>query len=230
MQLPTPLFAGRLLRRYKRFLADVELADGTIVTAHTPNTGSMMQCAVPGFEVLLSAKDDPKRKLKFTLELIRVNGYWVDTHTQRSNRIVEEALRQGAISEFRDYHVSREYCFGASRIDFYLEKGEERVLLEVKNVTLCDDAVARFPDAVTKRGQKHLQELKMAVQQGWRGVIFYLVQRGEATSFSPADEIDGEYGRLLREVVSAGVEAVAYRTLTSDTENRVAMRIPVILD
>jgi len=230
MQLPNPLIEGRLVKRYKRFLADVELTDGRIVTAHTPNTGSMLQCAVPGFKVQLSANDDPKRKLKFTLELIQVNGFWVDTHTQRSNRIVEEALRQGTIAEFCGYQVQREYRFGASRIDFYLEKGAERVLLEVKNVTLCHDSVARFPDAVTTRGQKHLLELKTAVEQGWRGVIFYLVQRGEATSFSPADEIDAEYGRLLREVVAAGVEPLAYRTLTSLDGNRVAVRIPIILD
>jgi sugar fermentation stimulation protein A len=229
MQLPTPLVSGRLLKRYKRFFADVELGDGRIVTAHTPNTGSMLQCAVPGFEVLLSANDDPKRKLKFTLELIRVNGYWVDTHTQRSNRLVEAALRQGKITEFRDYQVQPEYSFGASRIDFYLEKAGDKVLLEVKNVTLCDCGVARFPDAVTTRGQKHLTELRAAVSTGWRGVIFFLVQRGEATSFAPADEIDPDYGRLLREVVAAGVEPLAYRTLTSPTENRVAVRIPVVL-
>jgi sugar fermentation stimulation protein A len=229
MQLPSPLVRGRLLRRYKRFFAEVELADGRIVTAHTPNTGSMLQCAVPGFEVLLSANDDPQRKLKFTLELIRVNDYWVDTHTQRSNRLVEEALRQGEIAAFAGFQVQREYSFGASRIDFYLEKAAQKVLLEVKNCTLCDHGMARFPDAVTIRGQKHLTELRAAVSNGWRGVIFFLVQRGEATSFAPADEIDPDYGRLLREVVAAGVELLAYRTQTSPTENRVAERIPVVL-
>ena len=229
MQLPAPLFEGRLLKRYKRFFADIELVDGTVVTAHTPNTGSMAQCAVPGYPVLISANNDPKRKLKYTLELIWVNDHWVDTHTQRTNRIVEEALRDDKIAEFTGYRLQREFCFGASRIDFYLEKEEEKVLLEVKNVTLCEKGIARFPDAVTTRGQKHLLELKEAVSQGWRGVIFYLVQRGEATSFAPADEIDTEYGRLLREVVAAGVEPLAYRTLTSTQENRVIERIPVVL-
>ncbi len=229
MQLPAPLLEGHLLKRYKRFFADVELADGTVVTAHTPNTGSMSQCAIPGFKVLISANDDPKRKLKYTLELIQVNGHWVDTHTLRTNRIVEEALSQNLIHDFSDYRVQPEFSFGESRIDFYLEKDDEKVLLEVKNVTLCNNGIASLPDAVTKRGQKHLLELKSAVQKGWRGVIFYLVQRAEATSFTPADGIDAEYGRLLREVVAAGVEPLAYRTLATPEENRVAWRIPVIL-
>ncbi len=229
MQLPAPLIEGRLLKRYKRFFADIELADGIVVTAHTPNTGSMLQCAVPGYPVLISANDDPKRKLKYTLELIRVNDHWVDTHTQRTNRIVEEALRADYVAEFTGYQLQREFRYGASRIDFYLEKAEAKVLLEVKNVTLCEDSVARFPDAVTTRGQKHLLELKEAVDQGYRGVIFFLIQRAEATSFSPADEIDPEYGRLLRDVVSFGVEPLAYKTLVSPQENRIGLRIPVVL-
>ncbi|NOQ52316.1 MAG: DNA/RNA nuclease SfsA [Desulfuromonadaceae bacterium] len=230
MKLPTPLFEGVLVRRYKRFFADVELADGSVVTAHTPNTGSMKQCAVPGFRVLISRADDPKRKLKFTLELIRVGEHWVDTHTQRTNRLVAEALRNGWIEGLCGYEVTPEYKIGDSRIDFFLEKGGEQILLEVKNVTLCcAEAVACFPDAVTIRGRKHLRELLAAKQQGCRAVIFYLVQRAEATSFTPADAIDPEYGRLLRDVVDGGVEALAYKTVVSPEENRVAVQIPVIL-
>ncbi len=230
MQLPTPLLSGKLVRRYKRFFADVELDDGSVVTAHTPNTGSMKQCAVPGYPVLISRADDPKRKLKYTLELIRVGDYWVDTHTQRTNRVVEEALRNGWIAGLDGYSVTAEYRFGDSRIDFYLEKGEEKVLVEVKNVTLCcQENVACFPDAVTTRGQKHLRELLAAKQQGFRAVIFFLVQRGEATAFTPADDIDPDYGRILREVTAQGVEALAYKTEVSTTENRVAEKIPVVL-
>ena len=118
MQLPAPLIEGRLLKRYKRFLADVELADGTVVTAHTPNTGSMSQCAVPGYPVLVSANDDPKRKLKYTLELIRVNGHWVDTHTQRTNRIVEEGLLADKIAEFTGYRLQREFRYGDQAIAY----------------------------------------------------------------------------------------------------------------
>ena len=230
MKLPAPLLKGKLLRRYKRFFTDIELSDGRVVVAHTPNTGSMKQCAITGHRVLISESDNPKRKLKYTLELIRVGEHWVDTHTQRTNRVVEEALRNNGIASLEDYRVQPEYKIGESRIDFYLEKGEEKVLVEVKNVTLCcNAATACFPDAVTIRGQKHLRELFAAKQQGYRAVIFFLVQRAEATEFSPADDIDPEYGRLLREVVAGGVEAMAYKTIVTPEENRVGEQIPVVL-
>jgi sugar fermentation stimulation protein A len=230
MKLPAPLIAGRLVRRYQRFLADVELADGTCVTAHTPNTGSMKQCAVPGHPVLVSRSDNPNRKLPFTLELIRVNGHWVDTHTHRTNRVVEEGLRRGWIVELAGFDVTPEFRIGKSRIDFLLEKGEDKVLVEVKNVTLvCDPGTACFPDAPTERGRKHLRELLAAREEGYRSVIFFLVQRGEATSFAPADAIDPDYGRLLREVTARGVEALAYRSVVTPEENRVGERIPVLV-
>jgi len=230
MKLPAPLLKGKLLRRYKRFFTDIELSDGRVVVAHTPNTGSMKQCAITGHGVLISESDNPKRKLKYTLELIRVGEHWVDTHTQRTNRVVEEALRNNGIASLEDYRVQPEYKFGESRIDFYLEKAAEKVLVEVKNVTLCCNATtACFPDAVTIRGQKHLRELFAAKQQGYRAVIFFLVQRAEATEFSPADDIDPEYGRLLREVVASGVEAMAYKTIVTPEENRVGEQIPVVL-
>lgn len=230
MQLPAPLLEGTLIRRYKRFLTDVELPDGQVVTAHTPNTGSMKQCAVPGYKVMLSRAANPKRKLPYTLELIQVGDHWVDTHTQRTNRVVEEGLRQGWIEGLEGYQVTPEFSIGSSRIDFMLESATEKVLVEVKNVTLCHpDQVACFPDAVTTRGQKHLKELLEAKQQGYRSVIFFLVQRQEATAFSPADDIDPEYGRILREVVAGGVEALAYKTRVSLTETRIDTKIPVVL-
>lgn len=229
MHLPRRLTEGRLIRRYKRFLADVELADGRLVTAHTPNTGSMQQCAVPGYRVLLSQSDNPKRKLAWSWELVEVNGHWVDINTHRANRIVEEALRQGQIEAFRGYKVRPEFPFASSRIDFMLEGPDDRVLLEVKNVTLCcDEQVACFPDAVTIRGQKHLRDLMTAVQDGWQAAVFFLVQRGEATSFSPADAIDAVYARLLRQAAASGVEILAYRTEVSPQENRVARALKVL--
>ncbi|SEA56574.1 sugar fermentation stimulation protein A [Desulfuromusa kysingii] len=230
MDLPAPLLEGTLLRRYKRFFTDIELADGRVVTAHTPNTGSMKQCALPGSRVLISRADNPQRKLKYTLELIMISGRWVDTHTLRTNRVVEEALRHNQIQSLENFQVQPEYRFGESRIDFYLHQGDVNVLLEVKNVTLCcQPETACFPDAVTTRGQKHLRELLLAKQQGCRAIIFFLVQRSEAKKFSPADAIDPEYGRLLREVVAAGVEVLAYKTVVTPKENRVGEPIPVVL-
>jgi len=230
MKLPAPLIKGILLRRYKRFFTDVELSDGTVVIAHTPNTGSMKQCAIAGYQVLISKTDNPKRKLRYTLELIRIGDHWVDTHTQRTNRVVEEALRNNKIRSLENFQVQPEYKFGESRIDFYLQKDDDQVLLEVKNVTLCcNGTTACFPDAVTTRGQKHLRELLAAKKQGYRAIIFFLVQRAEALEFSPADDIDPEYGRLLREVVAGGVEAMAYKTIVTPEENRVGAQIPVVL-
>ena len=230
MVLPQPLVAGRLVRRYKRFLADIELEDGSLVTAHTPNTGSMQQCAVPGQQVLLSKSDNPKRKLAWSWELVRVNEHWVDINTHRANRVVEEALRNNVLRCFQNYSVRPEFPFAESRIDFMLEGQDEKVLLEVKNVTLCcQPGVACFPDTVTTRGQKHLRDLMLAKEQGWRAVIFFLVQRSDAQTFSPADEIDAEYGRLLREAVSCGVEALAYRTRVSPESSKVDQQIPICL-
>ena len=196
------------MKRYKRFLADVSLEDGDIVTAHTPNTGSMMQCSVPGSKVLLSQSDNPSRKLRHTLELVRVKGRWVDINTHRTNRVVEEGLRKGLIEELSGYSVRPEYVFHESRVDFLLTKGSVKILMEVKNVSLlCDKEIACFPDAVTARGHKHLKDLTMALNHGYKSVIFFLVQRGEATRFGPADYIDPEYGRLLREAVSRALRS-----------------------
>lgn len=230
MKLPAPLYAGRLLRRYQRFFAEVELDDGRIVTAHTPNTGSMLQCAVPGHRVLVSAAANPLRKLPWTLELIEVNGSWVDTHTLRTNRVVEEGLHSGAIAELSGYDVSAEVPYGDSRIDFLLQREGEGVFVEVKNVTLCSaSGVASFPDAVTERGQKHLRELARARTEGYRAMIFFLVQRPEATAFTPADAIDPRYGQLLREVTAAGVEVLAYGSIVTPETTCVGARIPVLL-
>jgi sugar fermentation stimulation protein A len=230
MKLPQPLIEGRLVRRYKRFLADVDLTDGRRVTAHTPNTGSMMQCAIPGQTVLLSKTNNLQRKLSWSWELVRVNNHWVDINTHRANRVVEEALREDIIPGLQGYKVRAEFPFAESRIDFVLERSDDKILLEVKNVTLCcKPDMACFPDAVTMRGQKHLRDLMTATKGGWRAVIFFLVQRGEANSFMPADTIDNVYGRLLREGVAAGVEPLAFRALVSPEESRIGKQLDVLL-
>jgi len=185
---------------------------------------------VPGQRVLLSKSDNPKRKLAWSWELVQVNDSWVDINTHRANRVVEEALRNNVIPEFQNYTVRPEFPFSHSRIDFMLQGPKEKVLLEVKNVTLCcQPDVACFPDAVTTRGQKHLCDLMDAARDGWRAVIFFLVQRSEAVSFAPADSIDAKYGILLRKAVDSGVEAFAYRTVVSSGESRVGTQLAVQL-
>lgn len=180
--------------------------------------------------VLLSQNSNPKRKLAWSWELVQVAGHWVDINTHRANRVVEEALRQGIIDSFAGFKIHPEFPYADSRIDFKLETSAEKALLEVKNVTLCcDPKVACFPDAITTRGQKHLKDLIAAVADGWQAVIFFLVQRGEAESFRPADHIDPEYGRLLREASEHGVEVMAYRTRATPEEISIEKLLKILL-
>jgi len=231
MHLPPSLIAGTLVRRYQRFLADVRLADGTVVTAHCPNSGSMKGCNAPGSPVFLSRSDNPNRKLAYTWELVQANGGWAGINTGLPNRLVREGIEDGTIRELQGYgQIRPEVRYGTnSRIDLLLEGSERRCYVEVKNVTLVDGDRALFPDAVTERGQKHLRELMEVVRQGDRGVIFFVVQREDASTVGPADTIDPEYGRLLRLAVQHGVEAIAYRALVTPEEIRLTMRLPVVL-
>ena len=231
MQLPKPLYAGKLIRRYKRFLADVELESGEIVTAHCPNTGSMKGCNLPGSRVLLSVSTNPERKYRFTWELVHADGHWAGINTSRPNLLVREAIESGVIGELQGFREIRpEVPYGDhSRIDLLLTGEAGRCYVEVKNVTLVENGAALFPDAVTTRGQKHLLELMEVVLRGDRGVIFFLVQRGDGDSVAPADGIDPEYGRLLRRAVANGVEALAYRAVVTADEISVRERVPVLL-
>ena len=231
MLLPSGLLPGRLLRRYKRFLADMELADGRTVTAHCPNSGSMTGCAVPGSPVLLSVSSKPSRKLPYTWELVQADGVWVGINTSLTNRLAREGIENGMVAELSGYEFLRgEVPYGAhSRLDFMLSGERGDCFVEVKNVTLVDGKRALFPDAVTVRGQKHLRDLMEIVTTGKRGVIFFVVQRGDAELVSPAERIDPEYARLLRLAVGSGVEAIAYQAMVSPTEIKLSQRLPVIL-
>lgn len=228
MKLPE-LIEGRLIKRYKRFLADVELADGSMVTAHCPNSGSMKGCAVPGGRVWLSRSDKPERKLAYTWELAEVGGFMIGLNTGLPNGLTREAIENGTVSELQGYESIRpEVRYGEnSRIDLLLEGVKGRCFVEVKNVTLVEQGRALFPDAVTVRGQKHLNELMRVVREGNRGVIFFTVQRGDGHSVSPADMIDPEYGRLLRMAIENGVEALAYRASVTTAGIRLVERLPV---
>lgn len=231
MNLASPLISGRLIQRYKRFLADVCLDSGEIVTAHCANTGSMKGCSIPGSPVLLSLCDRPGRKYPFTWELVHVGEGWVGINTAHPNRLVEEAVLNGTIAELQGHtSLRREVPYGDnSRIDLLLEGDMGRCYVEVKNVTLVEEKRALFPDAVTLRGQKHLCELEEVVRRGHRGIIFFVVQRGDADSVAPADIIDPRYGMLLRRAVSAGVEALAYRAMVTSEWIVLQERLPVCL-
>lgn len=228
MKLPA-LIEGRLIKRYKRFLADAELADGSIVTAHCPNSGSMKGCAIPGSRVWLSRSENPGRKLPYTWELVEVGGCMIGLNTGLPNRLAREAIENGTVGELQGYPTIRpEVPYGEhSRIDLLLEGPSRRCYVEVKNVTLVEDDRALFPDAVTERGQKHIRELMRVVREGDRGVIFFTVQRRDGVCVSPADLIDPEYGRLLRSALMNGVEALAYRAEVTQQEIRLTERLPV---
>lgn len=230
MLLPA-LLEGRLIKRYKRFLADVELGDGSILTAHCPNSGSMKGCAVPGSRVFLSRSENKNRKHACTWELAEIDGVMVGLNTGLPNKLVHEAIANGTIKELQGYTAIRpEVPYGEhSRIDLLLESETGRCFVEVKNVTLVEGSKALFPDSVTTRGQKHLHELMRVVREGDRGIIFFTVQRSDGHSVSPADMIDPEYGRLLRLALDSGVEALAYRALVTEQEVRLTERLPVLL-
>lgn len=215
-----------LLRRYKRFLADVRLPDGTEVVAHCANPGSMKGCWEPGARCRVLDVASPKRKLKWSLEQIEMNHTWVLTHTGRPNAVVGEALRAGLVPELAGYeHVRSEVKWGDSRLDFVLLDGSTQApwesgdapasracLVEVKNVTLReDDGLGYFPDSVSKRGSKHLRELQAAVEAGHRAVLFFHVGRADLPSVAPAAHIDPVYAAAFREAVAAGVEVIARR-------------------
>jgi sugar fermentation stimulation protein A len=208
-----PLVSGRLIRRYKRFLADVLLDDGRTVAAHCPNSGAMRACCEPGRPVYLSRHDDPRRKLAYTWELIEMPGSLVGVNTQVPNKLTAEAIRAGEIDSLSGYEdIRAEVKTGENtRLDLMLRgEGRPDAYVEVKNCTLVEEGVAFFPDAVTVRGRKHLVELMRLKQEGFRSVLFFLVQRMDARLFRPADEIDPAYGREFRRAQAAGVEMLVY--------------------
>lgn len=232
MTFDRPLLTGTLLRRYQRFLADVALANGRIVTAHSSNTGAMTGCSTPGSTVWLSESENPRRKYSLTWELVEAEpGVRVGINTLRANGLVREGIETGIVTELGGYgSIRSEVRYGCerSRIDLLLTDGQRpNCWVEVKSVTLVEKGLARFPDAVSARGTKHLRELAQMAAQGQRAVIFFCVQREDAREVRPADDIDPAYGAALRTALDAGVEALAYRATVGVNEIRLETRLPV---
>ncbi|PIQ29219.1 DNA/RNA nuclease SfsA [bacterium (Candidatus Blackallbacteria) CG17_big_fil_post_rev_8_21_14_2_50_48_46] len=213
MHFEPPLVKGTLVKRYKRFLADVELETGEIITAHCPNPGSMRSCQEPGWPVCLSHNPSPKRKLAYTLEMLYNGSCWIGVNTLRTNALIAEALQQKQIAELVAYHsVKPEVRYGEnSRVDFLLtQPGLPDCYLEIKHVSLLLEKDYAFPDAVTSRGLKHLNELLAMQAQGARAVLLFAVQRSDGYSFRAAHEIDPTYAEGLQKARLAGLEVLVY--------------------
>ena len=209
-----PLVKAKLVKRYKRFLADVILQDGSVVTSHCPNTGSMRTCGKPDDIVYLLHSDDPKRKLAYTWELTETSNGYIGINTHRPNRIVEEAVLEQRIPELTGYEsLKREVKYGEnSKIDIYLiGAGRRNCYVEIKNVTLLEGDTLFFPDAVSVRALKHVKELEAMVAAGHRAVLFFLVNRPDGKYFNVASHIDTKYAEALIEAEKKGVEILCYR-------------------
>ncbi|MCH8542713.1 MAG: DNA/RNA nuclease SfsA [Alcanivorax sp.] len=250
MKFDPPLRRGRLVKRYKRFMADIITEDGQALTLHCPNTGSMKHCTPDNAPVLFSDSGNPKRKYRHTWEAVQVaHGHWAGINTARTNALVAEAIAGQRVPGLSPEGLRREVTFGDSRFDLASGgaplggipsggapfDGAPDTFIEVKNVTLGggddepDHGLIRFPDAVTLRGQKHLRTLMEVVAGGRRAVLFFCVQHTGAQQVAPADDIDPAYGRLLREAVEAGVEVMAWRTTISPTVFALDAPVPVLL-
>lgn len=233
MKFDSPLIPGTLIKRYKRFLADVRLNDGDVITAHSPNTGSMLGCADPGSKVWLRDTASPARKYPYAWELTTSSeGTLVGINTGIVNQLVTEAIESGVITELQAYDaIRKEVKYGTenSRIDLLLSSQSlPECFVEIKNVTAIDaEGSAIFPDAISQRATRHLRELVHVVKQGQRGIIFFCVQRNDVKKFRPADEIDAEYGQMLRKAIQQGVEAMAYTVEISPQQILLKTAIPV---
>ncbi|WP_434527130.1 DNA/RNA nuclease SfsA [Photorhabdus asymbiotica] len=216
MEFHPPLRSATLIRRYKRFLADVITPEGETLTIHCANTGAMTGCATPGDTVWYSTSDNPKRKYPNSWELTETqDGHWICVNTLRANDLVAEAIKQNAISEFSEYKkISREVKYGEerSRIDLLLQAEQQvNCYIEVKSVTLLQKNCGYFPDAVTTRGQKHLRELQHIAEQGQRAVLFFAVLHSGIKQVAAAAHIDHNYSSLLEQAQNSGVEVICYQ-------------------
>ncbi len=214
------LYQGRLIKRYKRFLADIILDSGETITAHVPNSGAMTSCIEENCPVWVTFHDNPKRKLKYTLELTQMKEQLICTNTGIANKIAIEAINNNTIKELQGYSsLKPEQKYGQnSRIDILLENENEKCYVEIKSVSLRIDDMLAFPDAVTSRGLKHLQELSQMVKLGHRAVMLYIIQRTDNAKFRLAHEIDKKYAQAFKEAKKEGVEVLVYQSHISQEE------------
>lgn len=232
MKFKTPLIKATILKRYKRFLSDIQLPSGETICAHVPNTGRMTGCWGENWSVYLSESDNPKRKLKYTLELTDNGETLIGVNTSITNKIAMEALTNKLIPELAEFdNIIPEQKILDSRIDFYLTtKDEEKsAYLEVKNVTLVENKVALFPDAVSTRGQKHLSDLMEIKKMGHRAIMLYVVNREDADIFKPAEQVDPIYAKLLKEASQNGVEIFVYACKLSPQEITLIRKLEINL-
>ncbi len=232
MKFSTPLLKGTLVQRYKRFMADIVLDTGEEITAHCANSGSMLGVKEPGSEVWVSPANNPKRKLKYTWELIKVGKSYVGINTSLPNKIVQESIETGVVPELKGYDtLRREVKYGKnSRIDILLEdEAKPDCYVEIKNVTLRRGKLVEFPDAVTARGTKHLGELANQVAAGDRAVMYYLTQREDCDTFTVADDIDPTYAEALETAMAAGVEVICYKCKLTPREIKVSSPLKISL-
>jgi len=230
MRYPCPLVPGTLVRRYKRFLADIRLGEGSIVTAHCANPGAMLGIVDPGLPVWLLPARSATRKLAWSWAVVEAEGTLIGVNTSLPNVLVPEALAAGVIPELRGYdRVRREVRYGeASRVDLLLEEpGRPICYLEIKNAHLKRDGAAEFPDCVTARGARHMAELAVMVRQGHRAVVLFVVQRSDCDRFRTAADLDPAYDRALRDAHAAGVEVLCYACRVSLNGVDIAVRLPI---
>ena len=232
MRFQTPLVPARLIRRYKRFLADAELPSGEVVTAHCANPGSMMGLKDEGMKIWLEPNDDPRKKLKYGWRLVdHENGHFTGVDTSLPNRALKAALMGHEVAELVDYPLVRpEVKYGEnSRVDFLLSGQGPDLYLEVKSVTLSrQPGLAEFPDSVTARGAKHMEELARMKAERHRAMLFYLVQRTDCETVSIASDIDPNYAEQARRAFAAGVEILCYDTVISPQGISLGARLPFV--
>ena len=230
MKFTKTLIKGKLIKRYKRFFADIKL-DKEIVIAHCPNTGSMKGLLDEANDVYISKSDDPKRKLKYTLEIIKVKKNLVGVNTHFANKIAYHALSNNLIKEIsnNDIIIPEVFFNKDTRLDFLIEKNKQKIFVEVKNVTLFrEEKIAEFPDSITSRGSKHLKTLIEAIKQGYKSYLLFLVQIEGVESFKIAKDIDKEYYDNYLLAKKAGVKFLAYRCKISSKEIIVETKIKII--